>query len=153
MRAKVFLLETLSTNRCLRSQVTWSCEAGVWLKPLLQRLLPKTQSLLFRMVIMRFRPSCQWKSQDLMRTSMKKSSMMLMSLQKSHYLPASVRCNYLLHTVTILIGLYRSAMDPRKCRAAASATYLPNSSQEVSLSKAIRQFRYLLCRCTREFIS
>jgi hypothetical protein len=56
-------------------------------------------------------------------------------------------------TVTLLKGLYRSAMDPQQCRAAASATHISNSSQEVSLSTAIPQFRNLFCRCTEEFIS
>jgi hypothetical protein len=76
----------------------------------------------FRMMVMQ-----SWKMQDLMKTSTKKLLMILMSLLKSHYLPASVSCNYLC-TMTFPNGLYRSAMDSQQCCAAAPATYIPNIS-------------------------
>ena len=46
---------------------------------------------------------------------------------------------FMYRTVTFLKCLYRSTMDPQQCRAAASATHVPNSSQEISLSTAIPQ--------------
>ena len=77
-----------------------------------------------------------WKSQDLTRTSTKKLSMILMSLQKSNYPPTSVSCNYSC-TMTFLNSLYRSTMDSQQCHTAAPATHIPNASQEISLSIAI----------------